>query len=485
MDEDEKGRLGPKPLWNKLSLSTKEWLQALTTLVAILGFGWGLVTYFFQTRDARIAKEVEDLNHTLTQMGGERPYERAAGVSQLGFLMNDDGIAPIIRDRALVATVNALSVEGDAVVRDLLIERIDHLRVELFPRSVIEGVERQLLSRNRQLAQYLTDEELYNFIVWRLNTNAYPHEPSAEALELESTGQALALLIGSAAETAGKAAAKDADKDMTDLSGLVCINCSFRCECVSPLRLKFSGTIFVNTQFTGLGRPLDLGGSDFSTSSHYNTVFQNVNVEKVSFKGGYSKMERQIIERSVDAGNDQFPEMIFSRTKLDGADFEGRLLFGILSSSHSLTHRDAAQSVLSSAIVVTSDSSARDADFTQTRAYFADMSPTSTNGVRQMVASLLSTTGRSEKLMLKGKSSTFVVGDLSNGDSGLSQNSHIRPTDENDIRNALCGISLIQNNAKSKLPRSVLRIIGSSAGGVTRCMLEKQDNARAKAHNSQ
>jgi len=126
---------------------------------------------------------------------------------------------------------------------------------------------------------------------------------------------------------------------------------------------------------------------------------------------------------------------------------------------------------------VTSDSSAHDADFTQTRAYFVDMSPTSTNGMRQMVASLLSTTGRSEKLMLKGKSSTFVVGDLSNGDSNLSQNSHLRPTDENDIRNALCGISLIQNNAKSKLPRSVLRSIGSSAGGVTRCMLEKRDNA--------
>ncbi len=48
--------------------------------------------------------------------------------------------------------------------------------------------------------------------------------------------------------------------------------------------------------------------------------------------------------------------------------------------------------------------------------------------VRRMVASLLSTIGRSEKLMLKGKSSTFVARDLSNEDSGLSQNSHIRPT---------------------------------------------------------
>jgi len=199
-------------------------------------------------------------------------------------------------------------------------------------------------------------------------------------------------------------------------------------------------------------------------------------------------MERQIIERFVDAGNYQFPEVIFSRTKLDGADFGGRLLFGILSSSDSLTHGDAAHSVLSSAIVVTSDSSAHDADFTQTRAYFVDMNPTATSGVKRIAASLLGTTGRSEKRMLKGKSSTFVVGDLSNEDSTLSQNSHLRPTDENDIRNALCGISLIKDNARSKLPRSVLNIIGSSAGGLTKCTLGKQvsqDAAVAKAHNSQ
>lgn len=352
MDEDEKSRLELRVLQRRLSWPARlrDWLQAIGTIAAFATVAWAMGSYVLQMKETRREKQFEELSQTLTQMGGDL-HQRASGASQLGFLMNDASLEPIVRERALAATVVALSVEEDPVVRDILAERIRNLRVGLFRSIDIKGIEQDLLDRNRELAGYLSDEDLGEFIVWRLKGSSYQYKPSPEAIELETTGQALALLVGIAAnQTSDEAADKAADvagfsnliclgcslrskgavgladkiRDELDLSGLVCIGCSFRSR--GTIRLKFSHAIFANTQFAGLGgRQLDLRGSDFSRSSHYNTVFNNVNVEGVNFtfKIADSKIEPKITKGFVGAGN-RLPEMTFINAKRGGADFTGR-----------------------------------------------------------------------------------------------------------------------------------------------------------------
>jgi len=105
-----------------------------------------------------------------------------------------------------------------------------------------------------------------------------------------------------------------------------------------------------------------------------------------------------------------------------------------------------------------------------------------------MVASLLSTIGRSEKLMLKGKSSTFVARDLSNEDSGLSQNSHIRPTDETDIRQSTFFLAWALSRHCSRMPGVLLLWQSRQLGllgkpGTSNCN-QRQQQKTEKSHRA-
>jgi len=295
-----------------------EGFKAIGSIVAALGVIVTLFLAFYQQGQNRVSRDDERFDRSVARVGSSQTAERLTGLAGLQqFLVSKDA------DReksALLYLVNATTIETDPTVRSAMLDTFNSLRDLSLSPDALNAALQSARDRNRALfKRFLSrpwtatrDKPSYNVDFPELAMDPIQQPEKDQVL---ATAGLIAALVRAGAKA-------------DDLSGIFCLNCTFN---ASGRKVNLSGVNFDEAMLRGTSflavnlqgasfRNADLLAADFTSASLRNAKF-TADTVLVAHSLGAAYATRNLM--NVRGTN-------FACADLSGADFSGRLIFGLI-----------------------------------------------------------------------------------------------------------------------------------------------------------